>query len=110
MYSMQEDKYIVVQGTYYHKDTPQQVIDILEGSRISTHRLKFHYGDIKTGKAWGDVAIGHVGRSNGQIKIPLLIKTSRSTGGEGLLDNCIVKIEHANKKYSKAILFDVTKK
>jgi len=95
-------KYADITGTFYKKETPIIVCDILEKSRISHTRLKIYYGDIKTGKEWGDVSICHVGRSTGSItgsiKIPLEIKNSRSTGGGALLDDCIVKIEHANKK------------
>jgi hypothetical protein len=36
--------------------------------------------------------MGTIGRSTGTIKIPLLINNSRSFGGPGLLDDCIIKI------------------
>lgn len=38
------------------------------------------------------VTIGYVSRSYGNVKIPLLIKNSRSIGGTGILDDSIVKI------------------
>lgn len=99
MKTKQED-YKIVNGTFYKKDTPDEVIDILEDSRINKTRLIFDFGDIKTGQSWGEVddIAGHVGRSTGNIKIPLLIKTSRSFGGGALLDNCIVKISLSKGK------------
>jgi len=102
------EKYAEMTGTFYKNDTPLIVCDILEKSRNTLKRLKIHYGDTKTGKPWGDVTVCHVGRSTGKIKIPLEIKTKCSTGGAGLLDNCIVKIEHANKK-DGGIIYDITK-
>ncbi len=101
-------EYRIVQETAYHVDTPDRVILLLEQARQARTRFKFHYGDLKTGKAWGDVEVGTVGRSTGEIKIPLLIKSRRSMGGTGLLDNCIIKIEHANKKDGTAPLWDIT--
>lgn len=92
-------KYADMTGTYYHEETPLEVCDILEESRISRTRIKIFYGDAKTGKEWGDTFSGVVGRSTGSIKIPLEIKTSRSLGGGALLDNCIVKITSTTKPY-----------
>lgn len=103
------ERYRILTGTSYDARTPETVIGILEDSRIQKLRLRFHYGDTKTGKAWGDIETGHVGRSTGPIKIPLLIKTARSHGGGGLLDHCLVKIEHTNKK-NGGIIYDITKK
>ena len=91
-------KYADMTGTYYNIQTPTIVCDILEESRISLHRLRIYYGNKDTGRAWGDVLVGHVGRSTGTFKVPLLISNKNSTGGCQLLDACIVKIEHANKK------------
>lgn len=81
-------------GTCYHWDTPEDVVAILEKSRETGERIRLFLGDTKTGRDWAceNDTMGHVGRSTGRIKIPLLIKNSRSTGGGGILDNCIVKI------------------
>ena len=61
-------------------------------------RLCIHYGDVVTGKAWGDIETGRIGRSGGSIKIPLVIHNRRAMGGGALLDHCIVKIETAAGK------------
>ena len=86
--------YNIVDGTYYDATTPQTVVNILEQSRKarSDYRLIIFYGNPKTGQAWGDIVECFVGRSTGEIKIPLAVYNSRSTGGGGLLDSCIVKI------------------
>jgi hypothetical protein len=86
--------YKEVNGTAYHVETPDNIIKILEHSRVNRHRLLFDYGDTKTGQSWGEVndIRGHIGRSTGTVKIPLLIHNSRSIGGGAILDHCIVKI------------------
>jgi hypothetical protein len=88
----------VVDGTTYKGSAPRRVIEILEANRINRGpRLRIWYGDAKTGAAWGDTEAGHVGRSTGSIKIPLVISKRTSMGGGGILDACIVRIEHASK-------------
>ena len=90
--------YKIFGDTAYNIDTPDIIVNILEKARTSrAYRLKFYYGDNKTGTLWGE-EIGYVGRSTESIKIPLVIFNSRSLGGPALLDHCIVKIEYANRK------------
>jgi len=86
--------YQVVNGTAYHAETCQEVIDVLENAMHNDLRIRVFYGDSMTGKDWTEEndIIGTIGRSSGSIKIPLLVKTSSSYGGGSLLDNCIVKI------------------
>ena len=86
--------YKVVNETSYHSDTDDKVIQILEDSRINRKRIRIFYGDVETGRDWMEVydTIGIIGRSCGDVKIPLLIKTKHSAGGGAILDNCIVKI------------------
>jgi hypothetical protein len=93
-----EKEYTEVDGTFYDSRTPLAVARILERFRINRMRLKIHHGDSETGLAWGDSESGRIGRSTGPVKIPLLVKNSRSMGGGAILDHCIVKIEYANKK------------
>lgn len=111
-------KYQIKNGTAYHASTPQEIVTILEEARQSSRnvRLSFCFGDTDTGRDWEEVydTTGYIGRSTGIIKIPLLIETSRSTGGPGLLDHCIVRIErkvghgkyyevYRHPKYHKAV-------
>lgn len=97
-----DKQYKVVNGTSYDIRTSDEVIRILEESRANRTRLHFEWGDIVTGQGWGDVydVTGHIGRSTGTNKIPLLIHNRRSSGGGGILDRCIVSIQLAKGKRS----------
>jgi len=85
--------------TYYHTDTPQAVKDKLEFYLKSGHRIRLFYGDAVTGRDWMEEydTMGTVSRSTGDKPIPILIHNSRSMGGGGIMDHCIVKIT-LNKK------------
>jgi hypothetical protein len=87
-------EYKIKDGTAYHKETRESVINALEYARKNNKRIRLFYGDVKTGKCWLEEydTIGYVGRSIGDIKIPLLIKNRNSIGGPGILDDCIVRI------------------
>lgn len=91
--------YIIVNGISYHKNTSQEVIDILEKYRGKRIRIHIHYGDVKTGRDWceeNDVD-GYIGNSIGPMKVPLLVPRGAS-GGCHILDHCIVKIRTLGKK------------
>ena len=99
-------KYQVINGTSFHMETDNAVIQVLcdaldtRGHGRSSRRLRLYYGDVETGRDWEEVyeVTGYIGRSTGRIKIPLLIHNTRSFGGGAILDHCIVKIEHSNKR------------
>lgn len=80
--------------TCYNKSTDDKMIQLLEDIRLNNTRCRFHWGSVETGLDWGDIhdVKGHIGRSTGSIKIPLLIYNSQSLGGGGILTDCIVKI------------------
>ena len=89
-----EIKYKTVNGTSYHNETSDNIINVLEHCRMNNVQIILDYGDVSTGQSWGgcyDIA-GTIGRSCGGNKIPLLIKTKRSMGGGRILDHCIIKI------------------
>lgn len=93
---------MIVNGTTYKDDTPKELVDLLEKWRVNRFdisRIRIHYGDTKTGRPWGDRLAGYISRSMGPVKIPILLCNRRSIGGEGLLENCIVLVECANKKH-----------
>jgi hypothetical protein len=81
-------------GTCFDYLTPQAVVGVLEDARINHRRLRIFLGDTVTGKSWNEEndVVGYIGRSMGQIKVPLLLSNNRSSGGGSLLDNCIIKI------------------
>ena len=89
-----EIKYKTVNGTSYHNETSDNIINVLEHCRMNNVRIILDYGDVSTGQSWGERydITGTIGRSCDINKIPLLIKTKRSMGGGGILDRCIVKI------------------
>lgn len=94
-------KYQIVNGTSYHAETSLNVIKWLETSRERKQRIRLFYGDTTiTCHNWNEEndTIGHVGRSTGSIKIPLLIKNSRSFGGGAILDHCIIRIDTKDSK------------
>jgi len=97
--------YVEHDGTFYHEQTPEKVIQVLNRFMSSASffctRLRLYYGDADSGKDWGErreSLIGYVGRSTGDVKIPILLYNTRSSGGALILDDCIVKIEYASKK------------
>lgn len=81
-------------GTCYHADTDHKLIEYLETYRERNTRIRFFYGDTETGLDWNEEndTIGTIGRSTGNIKIPILLKTANSSGGGAILDNCIVRL------------------
>ncbi len=96
-------------GMAYHVDTPKSIVRILDRlyelhRADSGYRVRIWYGDVETGRAWGDVETGRIGRSMGIYKIPLIIHNTRSMGGGGILDHCIVRIDRADLVDSKRIV------
>lgn len=92
--------YNVVNGTSYHQDTPQAVIDVLEDVRKSNTRIRIFLGDVHTGRSWNEEwdVKGTIGRSMGPVKVPLLIPTAASHGGPAILDHCIIRIIETRSK------------
>ena len=83
--------------TCYTADTKPAMIELLESLIATQTRCRFHWGEVsgdKAGLDWGDChdVEGRIGRSTGNIKIPLLIYNRRSSGGGALLTANIVKI------------------
>lgn len=105
-----ENKYKEYNGTSYHKETSEEVIQCLDQLLNNRERVRIWYG--KNGKSWNEEydILGYIGRSTGENKIPLLINNSRSYGGGALLDDSIVKIVRTSdnrtiwqhKKFSQA--------
>jgi hypothetical protein len=88
-------KYKTVNNTSYNIRTPDELCKKLEYVRQNCIRVRFFLGDTETGKMWADEydTIGSISRSTGSVKIPILIKTERSTGGVGILDHCILRVD-----------------
>ena len=88
-----EKEYREFDGLFFDINTDEKVMKELCQAYRGKYRIRFWYGDNK--KSWNDEndTIGTIGRSTGKIKIPLLIKSSRSYGGGAILDQCIVRID-----------------
>lgn len=82
------------------------LIMALARARGASARIRIYSGDPKTGRAWGDVESGRVGRTTGMIKSPILVYNHRSYGG-GIISSSVVKVEYANKKIG-GVLYDIT--
>ena len=81
-------------GTYYHQNTSDEMITLLEKIRQEKTRCRFHWGNTETGEDWKDDydVVGRISRSSGPCKIPILVHNKRSLGGRALPTDCIVKI------------------
>lgn len=81
-------------GTSYHDETSEEMMTLLESIRTHHVRVRFHWGNAKTGEDWGDTmdVRGKLLRSQGSVKVPILLHNISSSGGPAILDNCIVKI------------------
>lgn len=88
------ETYKVMNGYYYSEGTPDSLIRVLDGLARNHVRCRFFLGDQETGRDWCEEydTMGTIGRSCGEVKIPLLIASSRSYGGGSLLTDCIVKL------------------
>ena len=89
----------IVNGTYYHENTPTAVISVLERARQNGTRIRLSYGDTESGRDWleeWDVE-GRISRSMGPVKVPILLARSTSIGGPALLEHCILKIRQTGK-------------
>ena len=93
MYNM--PKYKEIGGTFFHVDTPDTLCHLLNRLRENRTRIVVDYGDVNTGESWGEVndISGYIGRSTGDVKIPLLVHNTRSHGGGAMLDHCILTIK-----------------
>jgi hypothetical protein len=94
------EQYKVLNGTYYHIETPDDMVELLEYHRQAGTRLRFYFGDIKTGRDWGELndIYGTIDRSTGPCKIPILLHNSRSIGGGAILTHCVVKLSTSKRK------------
>jgi len=94
MLPSEKKEYKVVNGTYYDKRTPDDLVSVLESVRQKKERVVLVYGNVETGEVWESATTerGTIGRSTGSEKIPLLVRTSRSLGGEAILDYCILQV------------------
>ena len=70
-------------GTFYRVGTSDEVIFVLERARVNRTRLAIVYRDDSVPE------FGRVGRSTGELKVPLLVHNMRSTGGSEICTRII---------------------
>ncbi len=101
-------KYKECLGTFFKKETPDGVCDVLSRYVGCSKRLRLFLGDAKTGKAWPEESdvVGRIGRSMGPLRVPLLLANARSSGGGAILDHCIVRIQEGQRVLYSHPLFD----
>ena len=89
--------YKEVNGTSYDVRTNDDIINVLENCRRNGTRIILDYGDTTTGESWNEVydITGRLGRSTGNVKIPILLHNVRSIGGGAILDHCIIGIKES---------------
>ena len=89
----------MVDGVSFYEGTNQSVINILLDAIKNEYRIRIFLGDPESGTDWCETydTMGTIGTSCGMTKVPLLIHSIRSTGGDAILTDSIVKITR-NKK------------
>jgi hypothetical protein len=85
-------------GTNYHVDTPDSLINVLDSMRLNHTRIVMEQGDKATRTDWGDSQEGYIGRSGGKIKIPIVLFSARSIGGPAILEQCIIRVKTTKGK------------
>lgn len=83
------------EGLTEYSQVNQALMRILKNAEHKDYRLRIWYGDRQTGTAWNEEydVCGYIGRSGGDIKIPLLINNSRSYGGPALSVGSIIRVD-----------------
>jgi hypothetical protein len=101
-----ETKYKTVNETSYTINTNDKVIEVLERCKSNRKRIIVDYGNVETKESWNEVydVTGYVGRSTGDIKIPLLVYNRRSIGGGSISTDCILSIKESK---GKRVLFSL---
>lgn len=85
----------IIDGIEFDANTPDRVVKVLLAYMGNKNqRIRLFYGDSKTGRDWCEEwgTMGYVGKSTGNIKIPLLISSKRAYGGSAILTGSIVRI------------------
>ena len=102
-------EYKVCNGTFYSAEALDGAVLALEYARVNRIRIRIFYAyktteekengvkdsEFDVLEAWGDEndCIGRLGRSNGNIKIPILLSSSSSCYGSPILDSRVVLVK-----------------
>lgn len=83
-----------------YNNVNERLMDILSNARNYGYRIRIWYGDRQTGRSWNEEydVTGRVGRTTGNIKIPILIHNKRSWGGGAILVGSVVRVDDIEDK------------
>ena len=83
-----------------YNNVNDSLMNVLLNSYVYNFRIRIWYGDPKTGRSWNEEydTMGRIGRTNGNIKIPILLNNSRSWGGGAVLVGSIIRIDDIEDK------------
>ena len=86
--------YKVVDGVSFYEGTNESVINILLDAMKHKDRIRIFFGNAESGTDWCETydTMGTIGTSCGMTKVPLLIHSIRSMGGEAILTDSIGNI------------------
>lgn len=78
----------------YTATVNDELVYILSRCYEKRNRIRVWYGDTKTGRAWNEEydIIGRVGRTTGELKVPILVYNARSCGGSEILLSSLIRI------------------
>lgn len=93
-------KYKIIDGTSYPIDTPDGLVNRLEGAKKRRERLAFVFGNTGTGRPYDYQSdnIGYIGRSTGVHKVALCLFNSRSSEGSMLDTDRILEVRTSKGK------------
>lgn len=84
-------------GTFFRVETDGKLRGLIDAARVQQVRMRVTYGNRETGSTVLQKT-GFIGRSDGKMKMPLIVGSYRHDKGYPLLDHMIVKMEPAVKK------------
>lgn len=84
---------VLSRSTYFQPGTDRSVRKVLEKFRGTNELLRLFYGDPDTGLDWCEEneVVGHIGRSTGPMRVPLLVEAGES-GGSAILSSKVLRI------------------
>lgn len=87
-------------GLWVEETTKPRQATAVERAEQEGIRIRVHYGDVETGRDWGDFhdVEGRVGRSIGRVVVPLLVSKPQSPGGSPIMTQHIVRLRWANRR------------
>lgn len=78
----------------------EELMNIILRAYKYKFRIRVFYGDIHTGRSWNEEydVMGKIGRTCGNIKIPILLKRKDSYYGGALLLSSVIRIDDIEDK------------